>query len=141
MQKRLVAALALALPAALVLSACSDSSWTGEWAIKDVSTPMTGSGANPLGDAMLGEKVELSRSKVVMPHYTKKTERMVIPIERMVPDSENDVDGVVLHPSEKGRHVDSTIALAPQEDGTLILHGYLPRSGASPPFFLTLERR
>ncbi len=140
MPPHLVATLSLTFLAALALGACSDNDWTGEWTVREASTPMTGAGTNPLQEAMLGGKVELSRTEVVLPHYTRETERMVIPIERVVPDPENDVDGVVLHPSEKGRHVDSTLSLAPQEDGTLILHGYLPRSGPSPPFFLTLER-
>lgn len=138
MPKRLVVLLALSLLAALTLSACSDTDWTGKWTVKEVSTPLTGAATNPLQEAMLGGSVELTRSEVVLPHYTRKLERMVIPIERVEP--ENDLGEIVLHPANGAPYVESSIILTPQADGTVVLHG-VPRNGPSANFFLTLQRR
>ena len=136
MSPRLVAMLTLL--AALSLSACSDNGWTGEWTVKNVSTPLTGANTNPLREAMLGGRVKLSKTEVILPHYTRKTERMVVPIERVEP--ENELGEIVLHPSDRARHVDSSLIVTPQEDGTVVVQG-VPPDGPSANFFLTLERR
>lgn len=138
MQKRLAATLAIALLTALTLGACTDNGWTGEWTVKDVSTPLTGAQTHPLREAMLGGKVKLTKTEVVLPHYIRKSERMVIPIQRVEP--ENELGEIVLHPTDGVRHVDSSLIVTPQEDGTVVLHG-APRDGPSANFFLTLERR
>lgn len=82
--------------------------------------------------------MKLSRSEIVLPHYTRKAERMVIPIERVEP--QNEMGEIVLHPAEGTPYVDSSLILTPQDDGTVVLHG-VPRDGPSANFFLTLERR
>jgi hypothetical protein len=138
MPKRLVATLVLAFLAALTLCACSDTDWTGQWTVKDVSTPLSGAGTNPLKEAMLGGDVRLSRSEIVLPHYTRKLERMIIPIERIEP--ENELGEIVLHPADGAPHVESSLILTPQADGTVVLHG-VPLDGPSANFFLTLHRR
>jgi hypothetical protein len=135
---RPAARLTLTLLAALALSACSGNDWTGEWTVKAVRTPLTGASTNPLREAMLGERVKLTRSEVVLPHYTRETGRLTIPIERVEPA--NEAGEVVLHPAEGSRHVDASLIVTPRADGTVVLHG-VPRDGPSANFFLTLERR
>lgn len=137
MPARFVVTLAIALLAVLTLSACNDTDWTGKWTVEEVSTPLTGAATNPLQAAMIGGSVKLSPSEVVLPHYTRKIESMVIPIERVEP--ENKMGEIVIHPADGTPYVESSLILTPQDDGTVVLHG-VPRDGPSANFFLTLER-
>ncbi|MDZ7788596.1 MAG: hypothetical protein U5K73_10840 [Halofilum sp. (in: g-proteobacteria)] len=130
-------AIALLLNAVLGLAACSDGGWSGTWSVAEVSTPLTGANRNPLRDAMVGRSVELSRDRIVLPHYTDKTKRMIVPIERVEPDEQ--AAEIVLHPAEN-EYVTSSLILNRKADDILILHG-VPKNGPSANFFLRLERK
>lgn len=123
--------------AALSATACSDNDWSGQWTVAEVSTPLTGSSRNPLEKAMVGRDVILSETEAVLPHYTESTKTMVIPIERV--ESDPGSADVILHPSAGADHVDSSLIVTPQGDGSLIVHG-VPKDGPSANFFLTLRR-
>lgn len=126
-----------ALLAALSITGCSDDDWSGQWAVAEASTPMTGTSRNPLEKSMVGRQVTLSETRVVLPHYTSRTRDMVIPIERV--ESDPDSAEVTLHPADDARHVDAALIVTPQDDGSLILHG-VPADGPTANFFLTLRK-
>lgn len=137
MNRRLPGNAVLMTVALLGVTACSGDDWSGEWTVKEVHTPMTGANINPLKEAMLGRTVQLSESKIVLPHYTKKGEEMVISVERVGPNP--DSSGVVLYPPDGSRYLDGSLIVTTKPGDRVILHG-VPRNGPSANFFLYLER-